>query len=71
MSQGRLSALTLASLAVALFFNLVFEHTLTRIVGVAGIFAFIVSGVFLIAAPTFIAVDDEEHGRAAPPGGAP
>jgi hypothetical protein len=61
MSQGRLGALTLASLAVALFFNLLFEHTLTRVVGVAGIFAFIVSGVFLIAAPAFIAVDEDEH----------
>jgi hypothetical protein len=36
-----------------------FEATITRILGVALLFAFIVSGVFLIADPAFLARDDD------------
>jgi len=56
--RGRLGAFTLAALVVALVLNLLFERTLTRIVGVAAMFAFIVAGVFLIASPRFL--DAEE-----------
>jgi hypothetical protein len=56
--RGRLGAFTLAALVVALGFNLLFESTLTRIVGVASMLAFIVAGVFLIASPGFL--DAEE-----------
>jgi hypothetical protein len=56
--RGRLGAFTLVALVVALVLNLLFEHTLTRIVGVAAILAFIVAGVFLIASPAFL--DAEE-----------
>jgi hypothetical protein len=56
--RQRLGAFTLAALVVALTLNLLFEHTLTRIVGVVAMFAFIVSGIFLIASPSFL--DAEE-----------
>ena len=36
-----------------------FEATLTRILGMALLIAFIVSGVFLIADPAFLAEDDD------------
>jgi energy-converting hydrogenase Eha subunit C len=36
-----------------------FEAPLARIVGVALLFAFIVTGVFLVASPEFLARDDE------------
>jgi hypothetical protein len=56
--RGRLGVFTLAALVVALGFNLLFEGTLTRIVGVGSMLAFIVAGVFLIASPGFL--DAEE-----------
>jgi hypothetical protein len=56
--RDRLGAFTLAALVVALVLNLLFEHTLTRVVGVVAMFAFIVAGVFLIASPRFL--DAEE-----------
>jgi uncharacterized membrane protein YkgB len=36
-----------------------FEYTLTRVVGVLALFAFIVTGVFLIADPEFLGRDDD------------
>jgi hypothetical protein len=57
--KGRLGAFTLAALVVALALNLLFEHTVTRIIGVAAMFAFIVGGVFLIASPALIDAGDE------------
>ena len=57
--RGRLGAFTLAALVVALALNLLFEHTITRVIGVAAMFAFIVSGVFLIASPTLIDAEEE------------
>jgi len=38
---------------------ILFEAPLARIVGVALLFAFIVSGVFLVASPEFLARDEE------------
>jgi uncharacterized membrane protein YkgB len=52
-------AVTGAALVLALVLMLVFDHVLTRVFGVAAIFTFIVSGVFLIATPDFIAADDD------------
>jgi hypothetical protein len=49
----------LASLAVGLVLMLLFEATVTRIVGVTALFAFIVSGVFLIADPAFLGADED------------
>jgi hypothetical protein len=47
-------------LAIGLVLMLVFEAWYTRVLGVAGLFAFIVSGVFLIADPAFLTADDDE-----------
>ena len=55
----RRAALPLACFAVALVLMLAFEATLTRILGVAALFAFIVSGVFAIADPAFLDEDPE------------
>jgi hypothetical protein len=47
-------------LGAGLLLMLLFEAWLTRLLGVAALFAFIVSGVFLIADPAFLAADDDE-----------
>jgi hypothetical protein len=47
-------------LAVALVAMLGFEHALTRVIGVLCIFGFIVSGVFAVADPRFLTVDEQE-----------
>jgi hypothetical protein len=48
-----------AMLGVGMLLMLIFEHWTTRVVGVTTLFAFIVSGVFLIADPAFLAQEDE------------
>jgi len=55
----------LASLAVGLVLLLVFEAPLTRALGLAAPFTFIVAGVFMIADPAFLAApeDGEERGE--------
>ena len=50
---------TMACLVVGMALMLLFEHWLTRVVGVVALFAFIVSGVFLIADPRFLAAPDD------------
>ena len=57
--RKRLTAFTLASLVVGLVLMIGFEAAVTRVLGVAALFAFIVSGVFLIADPAFL--DQEEE----------
>ena len=47
-------------LGAGLLLMLLFEAWFTRLFGVAALFAFIVSGVFLIADPAFLAADDDE-----------
>ena len=37
-----------------------FESTITRVLGVAALIAFVVCGVFAIATPEFLARDDDE-----------
>ena len=59
MRLGRLGAFTAGTLVVTLVLMLVFENTLTRIAGVLAMFAFIVSGVFLIASPAFLEGEEE------------
>ena len=51
-------AFMFGSLAVGLVLMIGFEAPLTRIVGVLALFAFIVTGVFLIADPDFLDEDD-------------
>jgi hypothetical protein len=49
-----------ACLGTGLLLMLLFEAWFTRLLGVAALFAFIVSGVFVIADPAFLAADDDE-----------
>jgi hypothetical protein len=49
-----------ACLGAGLLLMLLFEAWFTRLAGVACLFAFIVSGVFLIADPAFLAAEDED-----------
>jgi len=39
-----------------------FEATITRILGILLLFAFIVSGVFLLANPAFLEIEDDGDG---------
>jgi hypothetical protein len=55
-----LLVLMFACLGVGLLLMLLFETWVTRAVGVVALFGFIVSGVFLIADPAFLAVEDED-----------
>ena len=48
-----------ACLGVGLLLMLVFEYWTTRVAGITALFAFIVSGVFLIADPAYLAAEDE------------
>jgi hypothetical protein len=56
-----LVALMLGSLAIGLVLMLAFHAPVTRILGVAALFTFIVSGVFLIADPAFLGRDEERE----------
>jgi hypothetical protein len=56
----KLAGLMFACLGAGLLLMLLFEAWYTRLVGVAALFAFIVTGVFLIADPAFLAADDDE-----------
>jgi hypothetical protein len=49
-----------ACLGLGLLLMLIFDAWVTRVVGVVSLFAFIVSGVFLIADPAFLAAGDDE-----------
>jgi uncharacterized membrane protein YkgB len=48
-----------ACLVAGLVLMIGFEHAVTRVLGVLALFAFIVTGVFLIADPEFLARDDD------------
>ena len=54
MTRDRLGAFTATALVATLILMLLFENTITRILGVLSMLAFIVAGVFLIASPEFI-----------------
>jgi hypothetical protein len=56
--RGR--AVMAGCLVIALVTMLVFDSAVTRIVGVAALFGFIVSGVFVIAHPDFLDGGEEE-----------
>jgi hypothetical protein len=63
-AAGRRSPLLLATLscfALGLPLMVIFEHTITRILGVGLMFAFIVSGVFLVADPAFLDGEEDER----------
>jgi putative effector of murein hydrolase LrgA (UPF0299 family) len=52
-------AALLACLVAGVCLNVFFEHTLTRVLGLLLLFAFIVLGVFLIADPRFLGGDED------------
>ena len=54
-----LIALMLGSFVAGLLLMVLFEAVVTRILGVALLFTFIVSGVFLIADPAFLDREDD------------
>jgi hypothetical protein len=58
--RGRLPLLALGSFLIGAALLFLFETTLTRIVGVAGLFAAIIGGVFAIATPELLEADDDE-----------
>jgi uncharacterized membrane protein len=59
VSDRRLLAVCVACFVLGSAVMLAFEAPLARIVGVALLFGFIVSGVFLVATPEFLARDEE------------
>jgi hypothetical protein len=61
MTRRPLLGLMLGSLLVGVVLMVLFHETLTRIVGVAALFTFIVSGVFLIADPASLADADDDR----------
>ncbi len=56
----RLLPATLVAAGIATVAMLLFDSTATRIVGVLGIFAFIVLGVFMIATPEHLSGDEDD-----------
>jgi hypothetical protein len=58
MSRRRV-ALTTACFVGGAALMVGFEATITRVLGMAALFAFIVSGVFLIADPAFLEPDED------------
>jgi hypothetical protein len=59
VSRGRSALLVALAFALGVGLMVPFEATITRVLGVAFLAAFIVGGVFLIAEPSFLS-DDEE-----------
>jgi energy-converting hydrogenase Eha subunit C len=58
--RGRpLLAVTLGCFVLGSAVMILFEAPLARIVGVALLFGFVVSGIFLVADPEFLARDEE------------
>jgi energy-converting hydrogenase Eha subunit C len=59
VSDRRLLGVCVACFVLGSAVMIAFEAPLARIVGVALLFGFIVSGVFLVASPEFLARDEE------------
>jgi hypothetical protein len=53
-------AFMLGCFAVGLVLMVGFEHVVTRVLGLLALFAFIVTGVFLIADPAALAREDDD-----------
>ena len=58
--RGRLVTAMIGFLVVALVMMIGFEYAITRLIGVLCIFGFIICGVFAVADPRFLTVDEEE-----------
>ncbi len=61
-----LALVMVVSMVLGFTLMFLFEHTITRVVGVVALFAFIVSGVFVIADPGFLAAYDDQAPRERP-----
>ena len=61
MIDRRLAAAAVASLLTGIALMVPFEHPLTYIGGIAGLFAFIVLGVFAIATPENLGRDGDDR----------
>jgi len=59
VSDRRLFVCCVACFVLGSLVMVAFEAPLARIVGVALLFGFIVSGIFLVASPEFLARDEE------------
>ena len=65
MTRRPLLVFTLACFVVGIGLMIPFEALVTRIIGVTALFAFIVSGVFLIADPAFLGPDEDVRSQEA------
>jgi hypothetical protein len=59
MSKGRKALLVVAAFVIGVGLMVPFEATITRILGMTFLLAFIVGGVFVIAEPRFLAADED------------
>lgn len=59
----RLATATVLALVLGVGLMVPFEATVTRILGVASLLAFIVLGVFTLASPELLGEDPEERSR--------
>ena len=65
----RLLAFVVSSFVVGAVLMVSFESAISRVAGLAALFAFVVAGVFLVAAPSFLVGDDPDDSfPPAPPG---
>jgi hypothetical protein len=56
----RLPVLALCSFVIGIALMIPFEYTVTRVLGVAALFGAIVAGVFAIAQPEWLEIDEED-----------
>lgn len=59
MSKGRKAMLVVAAFVIGVGLMVPFEATITRILGMTFLLAFIVGGVFVIAEPRFLSADED------------
>ena len=59
MTVARRTALVFALLGIAVVTMVVFEATITRVIGVLALFGFVIAGVFAIADHDFLTPDSD------------
>jgi hypothetical protein len=59
MSKGRKLLLVVAAFVVGVGLMVPFDATITRVLGMGFLLAFIVGGVYVIADPRFLSADEE------------
>jgi uncharacterized membrane protein len=58
VSRRTLQAVVIACLAVGVVLMLAFDNTVTRVIGVTCLLAYVAGGLFLIADPSYLGGDD-------------